>query len=491
MKGSSVAAAAASVFATTSALGLVKRESPRVVHHRIERRVPESPELQERVRARHNTRLAGRASTKTVSGTLDNFQNGALYFLNATVGTPAQNLRFHLDTGSSDLWANSATSSFCQQAASQPQTNGIISCSVSGTYNANHSTSYQYINSAFQISYADTTGASGDYVSDVVNIGGTPISNQQFGVGYTSNSSEGVMGLGYPALEVAVQVDRVSAYPNIPRQMVSQGLINSAAYSVWLDALSSSTGNILFGGVDTAKFQGSLTTLPILKRGGQYVEMLVALSSVTVTASGTTTTAYPSSGAGNEAALLDSGSTLAYLPAATCQTIFAALGATYNADTGFAAVPCALASNTATYLTFNFSGAAIAVSLAQLILSQGSTGNTCVLGLAARDGAPFTLGDAFLRSAYVVYDIDANEISMAQTNFDGNAPNILEITNGTNGAGGVPSAKGAAQTASVAVTGTGRANLATATTAAASGQPAPPIGGAAPGGGAAFIAAVL
>ena len=42
------------------------------------------------------------------------------------------------------------------------------------------------------------------------------------------------------------------------------------------------------------------------------------------------------------------------------------------------------------------------------------------------------LGDTFLRSAYVVYDLDNNQISIAPTNFNATSSNIREITTGTN-----------------------------------------------------------
>jgi hypothetical protein len=45
------------------------------------------------------------------------------------------------------------------------------------------------------------------------------------------------------------------------------------------------------------------------------------------------------------------------------------------------------------------------------------------------------LGDTFLRSAYVVYDLQNNQISLAQTDFNSTTTNVVEIT-----ASGVPGA---------------------------------------------------
>jgi hypothetical protein len=86
-----------------------------------------------------------------------------------------------IDTGSSDLWTNTPNSTFCE--------NKENSCSISGTYDSSASSSYSFVNSDFKITYADGSGAAGDYVTDTLTIGGTSIKDFQFGVGFTSGSS--------------------------------------------------------------------------------------------------------------------------------------------------------------------------------------------------------------------------------------------------------------------------------------------------------------
>lgn len=124
--------------------------------------------------------------------TLDNEQT--LYFVNVSIGTPPQKLRLHLDTGSSDLWVNTPDSKLCS-VSSQP-------CRFAGTFSANSSSTYQYINSVFNISYVDGSGANGDYVSDMVTVGNTKIDRLQFGIGYTSSSAQGILGVGYEANKI-------------------------------------------------------------------------------------------------------------------------------------------------------------------------------------------------------------------------------------------------------------------------------------------------
>lgn len=117
-----------------NAITLLKRtdgSAPRVVEHTIQRRTLASPLQHDR------NRMRKRANTISVG--LDNEET--LYFMNATIGTPAQSFRLHIDTGSSDTWVNVANSRLCSARGNY--------CSESGVYSPNSSSTYQYVNSEF------------------------------------------------------------------------------------------------------------------------------------------------------------------------------------------------------------------------------------------------------------------------------------------------------------------------------------------------------
>lgn len=370
-------------------------------------------------------RLRKRAGTASVS--LEN--EITLYFANVTMGTPEQTLRLHLDTGSSDLWVNSAQSNLCSTGRS---------CAPFGTYNANASSTYSYVNSGFNISYVDGSGASGDYATDDLNIGSVSLSGFQFGIGYRSTSAEGILGIGYADDEVAVVTSRLGQYANLPVALVNAGIINSAAYSLWLNDLDASTGTVLFGGVDTEKYHGTLSTLPILQTSGAYRDLEIALTGIGVNGNA-------GSIASSQAlvALLDSGSSLTYLPDTIAQDIFDQYNATYDSQMGAATVDCNLADTTDT-IDFTFSSPTISVGMDEMVLTasyNSEAGYTCVLGIAPSGGNSAVLGDTFLRSAYVVYDLANNQISLAQTNFNATGSSIEQI--GT-GASSVPNASAVA-----------------------------------------------
>lgn len=343
-----------------------------------------------------------------------------MYFANVTIGTPPQSLRLHLDTGSSDLWVNAANSSLCEAYPLQ--------CASTGTFNASASSTSVYINELFNISYVDGSGAAGPYISDTVRFGGINITGQQLGIGYTSSSAEGILGIGYEINEV-----QASKYSNLPATLVDQGYIQSNAYSLWLNDLDASTGSILFGGVDTDQYHGTLETLPVEKINGYYAAFYVTLTEVSL---GDTIIATNQS----QAVLLDSGSSLTYLPDAITEAIFESVGASYYSSVGAAYVPCSLASNTST-LNFTFSTPTIQVTMNELVLKASNADGSpltykdgteaCLFGIAPAGSADSTLGDTFIRSAYIVYDLDNNEISLANTNFNATSTNIEEIGTGT------------------------------------------------------------
>lgn len=421
--------ALAAQVVTSAAFKLVHRENPKAIGFDIQRRHIVNPVAHDRLRRRE----------KTVQATLDNLQT--LYFANASLGTPPQKLRLHIDTGSSDLWVNAPNSRLCSSR--------LENCREAGTYKANDSSTYTYLNSVFNISYVDGSGASGDYATDTFRIGGVDVEDLQFGIGYTSTSPEGILGIGYTINEVAVNRAGLDAYPNLPAKLLADKKINTNAYSLWLNDLDASTGSILFGGVDTEKFSGSLSKLPIIpESGGIYAEFIVALTGLGLDGK-------PGSIFQNEsvAVLLDSGSSLMYLPDNVVSALYSAFNAQYDASQGAAFVDCALGNQEGS-LEFTFSQPTISVPLNELVISAGYQRGeeVCILGIGPSGGSISVLGDTFLRSAYVVYDLTNNEIAIAQTNFNATKSNVEEIQSGSDG---LPSASIVQNAVSSLAVGTG------------------------------------
>jgi hypothetical protein len=240
------------------------------------------------------------------------------------------------------------------------------------------------------------------------------------------------------------------------------------------------SGSILFGAVDTAKYSGDLISVNVYpdETGGRVTSFTVAFTSLSAVSSSGTDQLTSSNF--SSPAILDSGTTITLLPDDIARLVFEELDAEESEELGVVVVPCALAQNTGT-LNYQFGsvgGPIIKVAMSQivlpLVLANGEVptypnGKTaCQLGIEAAGDLPVLFGDTFLRSAYVVYDLDNNRIALAQTDFNATGSNVVAFP--SQGAA-IPSATSAANEAQVTQTATGipkEGNTVTATGAGGS-----------------------
>ena len=233
---------------------------------------------------------------------------------------------------------------------------------------------------------------------------GVTITDLQFGLGIAQNVTIGIIGIGYPGNEALIFQNK-TGYPNLIEHMFSQGLVESRSYSLYLNDLDALTGNIIFGGVDLDAFSGTLYTFPLNppKSGAPIAEFIITLTGITVTSDcGCSSVIGPSSSFPANA-LLDSGTTVVGLPQAIADNIAAELNATLEASGVYNLPSCDSLPSTGS-LTFDFSGATINVPFGGFVL-PGPENGTCILGLQVIEGNCVILGDTFLRSAYVVFDL--------------------------------------------------------------------------------------
>ncbi|KAK1811875.1 hypothetical protein LTR12_013773 [Friedmanniomyces endolithicus] len=378
-----------------------------------------------------NGTIAGSNATlskRQFSAILTPKSDRSLYWINVTIGTPGQQQALQLDTGSNGLLVPATGSSLCSSS--------LIPCDVLGSFTSSQSSTYSTTSQSTTEGFVDGASVTGDWFYDTVHISGQAITSQLAVLGTTgSGITEGVLGIGFPA-----------SYPTINHNLAAQGIIASNSYSLWLDDLSASSGTILFGGLNLAKFVPPLLKVPVIGSPNadgttSYNQPTVALTRV-ATLQGATHTVQTPAGY-SVPALLDTGTPVTILPLALANAIMSALGASYpsGSTSGNAIIPCAAASN-AQSINFHFAGLlgpTINVPISQLVLADlGTLGGVewCqfgIYGAAASENLPTVLGDSFLRSAYVVYDLDTLHIGLAQTVVDSGSPIVVEIP-----AGGIP-----------------------------------------------------
>jgi hypothetical protein len=264
---------------------------------------------------------------------------------------------------------------------------------------------------------------------------------------YNTTLQEGVLGVGYPGIEGQVGNFGDQPYPNLPSLLVSQGYIESRAYSVYLnDENNAAGGTLLFGGVDTEKYYGDLVAVPFVPAPNETAidQFYIKLEDVSVTdgLGKETKCGSPSLKLPLPPALLDTGTTETLLPASIWSSIFTALDAKLDGDVNTtpnvnATISCSLVTSKTT-IDYVFDGVSIHVPLSQLV--EYNDDGTCSLQYElanASDG--IILGDTFLSSAYVVFDMDNSQAHLAQAHFNSTKESIHQITKGKDA---VPKLKG-------------------------------------------------
>lgn len=328
------------------------------------------------------------------------------YSVNVTVGTPPQQVEVLLDTGSADLWVPSTS----QEG--------------SGAFVSRKSSTYKSLNEKFHILYGDYTYATGVYATDTFALEGNfNIPNFQFGYATLTNSTP-VLGIGYKTLEATTQSEPL--YDNLVYRLSEAGLIEVPAFSLYLNDISSVTGSIIFGGIDNDKYSGDLVSIPVssYEQDGTdygYIYYQIPLNSVTF--GGKTVQDGGSY-------LFDSGTTISEVNSAVVESIANSIGAHLDDASGFYIYDVGSVDLTQT-VSFTFGSKTIEVTLEQLQYSYNwlvsTTGDADpydvshdtygVLGLAPIPGGLGILGDNFLRSAYVVFNIQDHTLSLAQVKY--------------------------------------------------------------------------
>ena len=205
--------------------------------------------------------------------------------------------------------------------------------------------------------------------------------------------------------------------------------------------IEAGTGSLLFGGIDTGKFTGNLANIAMYPSAdtGAIDRFTVAFTTLTITSPSGSEIITPVGYA--EPVILDSGTTLAYVPDDLAQAIYNVVGATYDSTAGAAVCPCTIGNVDGT-MDFQFAGAygpTIKVPMSEMVYpffkSDGTQAHfqngqpACVFGIepssALGSNAALLFGDTVLRSAYVVYDLANYRIGLAPTNFNSTKSNVV------------------------------------------------------------------
>lgn len=313
------------------------------------------------------------------------------YSADISLGTPRQPFTVILDTGSSNVWV---PSSKCMAMA----------CTRQRKYNSTASSTYQANGTKFHIDYGSGP-VDGFYSQDVLRIGDLTVQHQIFaealqetGDIFESGEFDGILGLAYDT----------SAVENTPPpfyNMIAQGLVNATIFSFRLGPSEKDPGEVVFGGINPASYTGPITYAPVRRQYYWEVSLeRVTLGNITVNLR-------------NTGAAIDTGTSLIAMSVKTAQQFNTKIGATKNED-GVYTVPCSRVPRLPV-LTFYIDNKPYPMTGREYTIYD-AVSKTCASAFMGSDvnlptGSLWTLGDAFLRRYFSVYDLGKNVVGFARS----------------------------------------------------------------------------
>ncbi|RYN58521.1 hypothetical protein AA0118_g7378 [Alternaria tenuissima] len=347
------------------------------------------------------------------------------------VGTPPQLITAILDTGSSDLVIPRTGSRICQDK--QQQCSGTPF--VTGSFDTDRDTSITDVNTELNTSFANGAVFQGGFVKTTLMLGNQSVSDSQLGVIEQGSLPPGnplfpIFGIG-PIENEVVQ----PPYQNTLANLKDTGAINANVYGIFMNDFRSPEGSIVFGGVDTAKFQSPLQDAGplLLNNGGVASQFVIDFSSmqlVSGNSSSSRSNVDLAPRGGLPPALIDTGNPSLNIPSASLRAMAMVIGANFDDQAGqLGSVPCDLGSRGES-LSFGFNNQAkISTPLAAMLVRDSSSGTTeCFLPMFSSDGDDTaSLGAPFMQGAYIVFDLDQKKIMMANANINATNSNLQKL----------------------------------------------------------------
>jgi hypothetical protein len=241
----------------------------------------------------------------------------------------------------------------------------------------------------------------------------------QFGAAVsTVDEFSGILGIGFG-------YNITTNYKNFVDELQSQGATNTKAFSLALGSKDEKEGVVIFGGLDTGKFSGTLQSQPIVPAAQSpdgVPRYWIQMNNMSMTPPSGNTKTYSNT---SMDVFLDSGSTLTLLPTEVATSIAADFGADGVDSNGFYSVDCSLNALPGT-VNFAFAGVTIRVPYSEFIRElQTGFGTQCYLGISPSDEFAL-LGDTMLRSTYAVFDQTNDAVLLAE--YVNCGTNEVEIT---------------------------------------------------------------
>ncbi|KUI55483.1 hypothetical protein VP1G_02815 [Cytospora mali] len=346
-----------------------------------------------------------------------------------------------IDTGSSDTWlVQEGFTCVDEDGNSQSEADCYFGPTFNGTFDEG-----TISDENFNIEYGDGEFLTGVMGYEKVTVAGITVDHQEvalvnYSYWFGDSVTSGLMGLAYPLLTSAYEGTNASddstqvEYNPIITTLIKDGLIDPV-FSLALER-NSDSGYLALGGLPPVNYTGSFASTPILMlEVYDEPEMATQYSFYTIVAD-----AYIYEGSENTkvetgswgkmfsdatvnttqfATIVDSGTTLLYLPTAMYDDIIALYDppAIYIDDEGAAFAPC---NATVPEVGVEIGGTVFWISEADLLMQEYVDPDTGYCLTGPQDGGdtgPYILGDTFMNNVISVFDIGASEMRFAAHNY--------------------------------------------------------------------------
>jgi hypothetical protein len=297
------------------------------------------------------------------------------YFAEVEFGSDGKPLYMLLDTGASTTWVMGSS---CASKA----------CTMHNTFGPDDSKTFNDTGKSYSVEYG-TGSVRGTIVEDKMSLAGLPVT-LPFGVANTTSDQftqfpfDGILGL-------STSTDTwLSA-------VINAKLIDSNIFGISLSRDSDGTndGEIVFGGVNPAKYTGDITYSPVKSDGAWTIPMddiNVSGKSVGIT---------------GRSAYIDTGTSFVFGPPDDVEAMYKMIPGSSSTDGWTYTVPCDADSE----LAFTFSGKSWTVSSKDWLSAPNDKGK-CTGNIYGMEYVPggWLLGDVFLKNVYSVFDADNSQI---------------------------------------------------------------------------------
>jgi hypothetical protein len=311
------------------------------------------------------------------------------YVVATKVGT--QTFELIVDTGSSNTWVGSGT----RYTPGSTATN---------------------TGRSFGVTYGSGS-VSGTEFTDTLTVGGLTVTKQSIGDGTTSSGFQGVDGIiGFGPVDLTEgTVSGSTTVPTVLDNLRSQGTITTEVLGVSFAPEAGSdeddtNGELTLGGTDATKFSGSLTFVSRTTASPFNEFWGITVSSITFNGA---------SVGGSSSAIVDTGTTLVFIPTAAYNSFLSASGGRTDATTGLASwttLPKANFAFTIGGVSFTLTPAQFTIPTAQYAdfgLATGKFYGWIADGGSVAADINFIIGQKFLENYYSVFDTTNNRVGFA------------------------------------------------------------------------------